>query len=216
MPDPPAPGRKPPQSNESVVLVRQAQNGNLDALNQLFQRYYTRVQRIVRLRLGQELRQSLDSGDILQDTFIGAIEGLRDFEMQDDSSLIHWLSKIAEHRIKAAAEYHGAKKRSKRREVALRHVLDSQASGSLVLEPPAEERPAIEEMVQEENRDLVEGCLAEIRESYREVILLRDYVGASWDTIARLLNSKSANAARMLYARAVTALTCAVRRRQQP
>ena len=54
---------------QSLDLVRSAQNGDGGALNLLFERYYERVRRVVRMRLGNKLRQEMDSGDILQETF---------------------------------------------------------------------------------------------------------------------------------------------------
>jgi len=63
----------------SLDLVLRAQQGDTDALNRLFERYYGRVQRIVRLRLGSRLREKVESGDILQETFIAAVRSLEDF-----------------------------------------------------------------------------------------------------------------------------------------
>src|SRR5262245_56509643 len=103
----------------SLDLVLRAQDGDSQALNRLFERYYERVRRIVRLRLGHKLRESVDSGDILQETFIAAVRSIDNFEMREEASLINWLSRLAERQIIAAADYHGAKKRDQRRNVSL-------------------------------------------------------------------------------------------------
>jgi RNA polymerase sigma factor (sigma-70 family) len=115
---------------KSVELVRRAQGGELPALNRLFERYYDRVRKIVRMRLGPNLGKYVETEDILQETFIAAVHSFDRFEVRDDAGLILWLSKIAEHQIQNAAAYHGAQKRDRRREVALRHVQDSVASWS--------------------------------------------------------------------------------------
>jgi DNA-directed RNA polymerase specialized sigma24 family protein len=70
-------------------------------------------------------------------------------------------------------------------------------------------------LTQEEDIDLIETCVGELREDYRNVILCRDYAGASWATVAESTDSPSADAARSLYTRAVTELASIVRRRTQ-
>lgn len=202
----------PNDATESLDLVRRAQAEDHAALDRLFKRYYERIRRIVRIRLGADLRSCVESGDILQETFICAVHDFNRFEMRDEASLIHWLSRIAEHRIKAAADYHGALKRDRKREVALQHVKDAQASGELVLEPQASGPQPLDEMVEEEAVRAVEDCLRELSEEYREVILQRDYMDAPWEVVAERIHSPSPDAARMLYSRAVTDLAQRMRR----
>jgi RNA polymerase sigma-70 factor (subfamily 1) len=200
----------------SVELVRRAQGGEHQALNRLFERYYDRVRRIVRMRLGPNLGKYVETEDILQETFIAAVHGFDKFEVRDEAGLILWLSKIAEHQIQNAAAYHGAQKRDRRREVALRHVQDSMASGELVMEPSADSCAPIDAVAQAEDIDLIETCIGELREDYRNVILHRDYAGASWAAVAELIDSPTPDAARSLYTRAVTELASIVRRRAKP
>jgi RNA polymerase sigma-70 factor (subfamily 1) len=201
---------------DSCELVRRAQGGEDEALNELFGRYYERVRRIVRLRLGRDLRGALDSGDILQETFAASVRALDRFEMRDDSSLIHWLSKIAEHQIKAAADYHGAQKRDRKRAVPFAFEPDGSGAASGPPEPEDLAPPPIERMVEAEDARALETVLEELRDDYREVILHRDYEGASWETIATWMGSPSPDAARMLYARAVAELSSRVRGCNEP
>ena len=86
----------------SLDLVRRAQGGDDQALNKLVERYYDRVRRIVRLRLGNNLRECVDSADILQNTFIAAVQSFQAFEMREEASLINWLSRLAQHQIIAS------------------------------------------------------------------------------------------------------------------
>jgi len=196
----------------SLDLVRQAQAGRHEALNRLFERYYERVRRIVRLRLGRHLRSAVDSGDILQNTFIAAVQGFDRFEMRDEASLIHWLSKLAEHQIMGAADYFGAKKRDKRREVQLPSAGGSSESGPRQ-ELAAEETPALDGLADQEQIEIVEACLEELPPDYRELILLRNYAGASWEMVAQETGRPSGAAARMMHARAMIELGKLVRRR---
>src|SRR5262249_1015540 len=103
----------------SLDLVLRAQEGDREALNRLIERYYERVRRIGRLRLGSHLREMVDSGDILQETFITAVRLFDDFEMREEASLINWLARLAERQIIAAADFYGAKKRDHGRNVTI-------------------------------------------------------------------------------------------------
>ena len=200
----------------SLELVQQAQGGDLDALNRLFERYYERVRRIVRIRLGRRVRGHLDSDDVLQDTFIAAVQNFNRFEVREPASLIHWFSRIAEHRIMAASEHQSRQKRDPGRERALRFVQDSQRSGELNLEPAASVTAPLSALIHDENLEQLEECLGELKEEWREVVLLREYAGASWPTIQGILGVSSPDAARMLYSRAITELTLQLRKRNPP
>lgn len=205
----------PDDLNQSIDLVKRAQTGDDVALDALIGRYYDRVRRIVRLRLGRNLRRYLDSEDILQGTFIGAVRAFDRFEMRDESSLLHWLSKIAEHQIKDAADYHYAQKRDGRREQSLRVPKPSDTTDEFAFEPADEYRPPIDDLVAGERIEAIEEAIAELREDYREVILVRNYEGASWSSVAELMGSPSPDAARMHYARAITELSSLVREKRK-
>jgi len=200
---------------QSIDLVKRAQDGDPAALDSLITRYYPKVRRIVRLRLGRGLRRWLDSEDILQGTFIGAVRTLDRFEMRDESSLLHWLGKIAEHQIKDAADYHYAQKRDGRRQQSLRVTPGSDSSDDFQMELPSDERPPLEGVIGGEQLAAIEEAIPDLSPEYREVILIRDYEGGSWATVAELLGSPSPDAARMLYARAITELTRLVRVRRE-
>lgn len=187
----------------TLDLLRQAQDGSRGALESLFGRYYDRVRAIVRLRLGRQLRGRLESGDILQETFVDALGAFDRFEVRDEAGFLNWLARIAEHQIRDAADYHGAQKRALSREVPL--TPESGSTGS-ALDPACDGRQPEDEAVVEEQRRIVEECIADLSEDYRELIVLRDYVGASWDAIAKETGRPSPDAARMKHATAMVEL----------
>lgn len=198
---------------QSLELVLRAQQGDTDALNRLFERYYDRVRRIVRLRLGSRLRERVESGDILQDTFIAAVRSLDSFEMREEASLIQWLSRLAERQIIAAADYHGAKKRDSRKEAPIAGADESGATATVRFEfTDGKSAQPLDLLANSEERARVEARLAELPEDYRELILLRNYAGASWEAIAEETGRPSAAAARMMHARALIELGKLLRR----
>ena len=173
-----------PELTQSFELVNRAQGGDLEAYNRLFERYYERVLHIVRMRIGRRVRGYLEAEDILQETFIAAVNSFERFEMRNESSLINWLAKLAEHKIKEAVDYHHAQKRDKRRERALAHVRNAMASGTLVFDPPADVKLPLQELEDAELVGIMEECISELSEDHRELILLRLYAKGSWSWVA--------------------------------
>lgn len=202
----------PDPLTRSLELVLRAQGGDRAALDRLIERYRERVLKIVRLRLGTKLREQVDSEDILQETFITAVRKLESFEMRDEASLIHWLARLAERQIIAVADYHGARKRDHGRNVSLSGTVrtDDGASRTQVFFATDTTQP-LARLARAEEGKIVEDCLARLPEEYRELILLRNYAGASWETVAEETGRPSPAAARMMHARAMVELGKLVR-----
>jgi len=187
----------------TVELVRRAKGGDVAAREALFARYGGRVLAIARARLGAKLRTALESDDILQETLLEALRGLERFEMRDESSLIRWLAQLVEHRITARASYHAAGKR----DASVVPLEGERLAGAprapaltSLLPGPASE------LERRETSSSVQSALTELPERQRELVLLRDYAGASWDEIAHAVGAPSPAAARMLHARALLKL----------
>lgn len=193
----------------TAELIRSAQGGDTEALNRLIARYYERVRRIVTLRLGPRLRKRVETSDILQETFIAAMRTFDQFEMRDEGAFIHWLSRIAEHQILDAADYHGAQKRDTAREVSL--TFENSSGDSVGIDPEATGMLPVDALSRAEQDELVDRCLTEMPDEYRELIILRDYEGLSWEDVAQETGRPSPDAARMKHATAMVNLAKRVR-----
>jgi RNA polymerase sigma-70 factor (ECF subfamily) len=200
------------QLTRTIELVQRAQNGDRRSLERILDRYYDRVRKIVRIRLGARLREALDSGDILQETFMVAAQKFDEFVPEGEASLINWLSKLAEHKITAAADHHGAKKRSLDRKVPLAQRGDD-SSESLSPDPQDRAPTPPDAVAHAEQAKIVEECVSDLPEPYRELIVLRDYLGAGWAEIASRTGRPSEAAARMMHSKAFVELARLMRRR---
>jgi len=193
---------------QSLDLVRCAQEGDAGALNLLFERYYERVRRVVRMRLGRKLRQEMDSGDILQETFMAAAKAFDQYEVREEAALINWLAKLAENQIIRAADYHGAQKRNQDRRM---HLQSLSGSGNLSetksFQLPGNTPKPDDQVAGSEEEQLLESCVGELDEEYRELIILREYAGASWEEIARETGRPSSDAARKMHGKAMLELS---------
>src|SRR5210317_412076 len=91
-------------------LVILAKEGDESARNQLCDVYVERVRRIVRLRMGGELRSKLDSMDIVQDSLMSALRDMKNFNYSNEGDFLRWLSRIAENQIRGNLDQlHAAK-----------------------------------------------------------------------------------------------------------
>ncbi len=185
-------------------LVQRAKSGDRAAMDTLMDRYYPRLQRIVRVRIGARLRRQIETSDILADAFRKAIDIFDRFEMRDEGSLLRWLGQIAERQIHDAADHFDAKKRDPARE----RPLAAHDSHRAAAEPPDSTalRPeAVADLHEAQLR--IEVALDRLPVHYREVILARDFEGLQWDDVAKATGRPSADAARMLYSKAIAELT---------
>ena len=184
-----------------AVLVRRAQRGDMAALGQLYSRYGAPVRKIVRMRLRPGLRRRYDSIDIVNETFIVAIEKLEGFELRSEAGLINWLAKIAQNNIRNKAARHSA---------WAQNALESLAVGTSTgaFQPEARVELPLDLAAKNEQQQALEDCMSELPEQYRDVLLIRHFTkppGAMrdvpWATVGEELGI-SADAARMLHARA--------------
>jgi RNA polymerase sigma-70 factor, ECF subfamily len=177
-------------------LLQRAKGGSSDALNYLYERCAGRLLAYIRLRLGRDLRGRLESGDILQATFLKSLQHLHELEGTETRSLMAWLARIAEHEIRDRADYHGRQRRDAAREVAIdEHAL-----------PAALTRSALSRLILSEEARRLETALESLSPAHRDVILLRKFEELSFAEVGQRIG-KSEDAARMLLTRAMTALT---------
>ena len=111
----------------SLVLLERYQGGDEAALNKLMTRYYPRVERIVRARMGGFLRSRMEVEDVLQQVFVRAMRDMGGLELREDAALIHWLARLVENELANLARNQKAIKRDARREHALEQLAEVRA-----------------------------------------------------------------------------------------
>jgi hypothetical protein len=65
-----------PSVEDSLHYLGKAQDGDALALDELLRRYQERLVRIVRARMGRDLRRHVDADDIVNETFVVAARRL--------------------------------------------------------------------------------------------------------------------------------------------
>jgi RNA polymerase sigma-70 factor (ECF subfamily) len=183
-------------AQDSTDLLQRARDGSADALNLLYERSAGRLLGYIRARLGRELRARLESRDILQAALLKSVKQLGAFRGQDPRAFQAWLARIAEHEIRDRADHQHRLRRDAAREVAL----DEEAP------VPAITRSALSRILLDERARRLEAALDTLTPEHRQVILMRKFEELSFAEIGARLE-RSEDAARMLFARAMTALT---------
>ena len=79
------------QTDEVAALVQRAQDGDAEALNDLFARYHQTMVQLAQKKLGARLRSKEEPVDLAQTTFREATRDLGRFEYRGEGSLLFWL-----------------------------------------------------------------------------------------------------------------------------
>lgn len=171
-------GRAPMTQDDDSALLAAAQAGETAAFEKLVERHRSRVYGLA-LRM---LNSPEDAAEVLQDAFISAYKNLENF--RGDSQFGSWMHRIAANH---------ALMRLRHRKVVrqVESPLDEPTfneRGSLIDEV-AEVKDAEGEAMDKELRRAIEQAAAGLGDDYREVFVLKDLEGLSYEEIAELTQS---------------------------
>ena len=198
-----------PDRSQTMDLVEQAKQGDETAANDLFRRYYERVRRHAHRRVGDKLRRDVDSQDIAQESLIVAARKLPQFDMETRTSLMRWLRVIVENQIRDRVVWQNAECRRRAREVAVTDW-DETPPGS-----DRDEQSPVEELARKERHQAIQDLLDQLDPRYSALIRARHFEGMGWQQIAERFGRPSADAARMMYQKALADLGLLARRQAE-
>ncbi len=191
------------KTQELVVLAKAGDNS---ALDQLCKVYGERVRRIIRLRMGSEIRPRLDSMDLVQDALLLALGGLGDFTYKNEGDFLRWLSRITQNALRDNLDKLYTDKRDIRKEVRLESYEPTTGSGFVGTPGAIEATTPSVIMSKKEDLDKLEKAIDELKPDYRKVIVLSKIDGLSYKEIGDRLG-KSIDSVGHLLSRAMVALT---------
>ena len=129
-----------------------------------------------------------DACEVVQEAFLSAYRSIRKF--RGDARFSTWLYGIclnhARNRLSQVA------RRSHYEVQSLDDPVDDPA-GSGVFEPAAGDLPALDQLERKELQEKVQKCIDSLEEPHREVLVLRDIEGFSYEEIADILQDTRRN-----------------------
>jgi RNA polymerase sigma-70 factor (ECF subfamily) len=154
-------------------LIREFQNGNERTFDTLVRRYQRQVANIIYLTMGT--REGLE--DLAQEVFVRVHRSLGRFKF--DAAFFSWL-----YRITVNVCIDELRKRRVRRALSLDFLAES---GDIRLQELQENVGPAELMVREERRHLVLQALQRLPAAHRQILVLREYEGLSYQEISDTL-----------------------------
>lgn len=185
-----------------LAAARQTGGPELGQLLQLYRNYLTIL---ATAQLDARLRRRLSPSDLVQDALLGAYRDFGQFRGGSERELLAWLRQILINCLHHAYETHiKAGRRDMRREVSLDDVGQALDRSAMRLGQCLADRvhsPSAPAHARERAVEIADQ-LAKLRPDYREVIVLRNLQGLSFEEVAQRMERKP-GAVRMLWLRAI-------------
>jgi RNA polymerase sigma-70 factor, ECF subfamily len=189
-------------ADETSALVDKAQEGDIDALNELFKRYHGTMVEVARRKLGPRLRLKEDPDDLAQTTFREATRDFSQYRYQGEGSLLRWLIQILQNKIRDKAEFYSAGKRDLSRERAIEGPGDKGSEDRAPMDFTSDDLTVTQVVTRGENYDLLRESLEELSEEHRKAITLVFFQGLSLRAAGERMGGRSEDAVRMMLRRA--------------
>lgn len=177
-----------------------ARAGSREALGQALEACRRYLLHIAQQQVSPALQVKGSASDLVQETFLEAQQAFPRFHGDSEAELRAWLRRLLlHHAAKLGRRYRTTQKRRLARETALEfsHHSGRREPGLATAMPT----PSAQVMEQEQ-AEALQRALERLPEDYRRVILLRYQEEQSFEEIGQLMQ-RSANAARLLWLRAV-------------
>lgn len=190
--------------------LTEARQGDPQRLGELLESYRNYLRLLATTQIDEKLRARLSPSDLVQETMLGAYRDFAHFRGGSERELLAWLRQILINRLHVFVQKHVlAAKRDVRREFSFEEIGAALARSSMNLQAAcvlADDAPSpCSEVIRRENAVVLADHLAGMAPLYRDVIVLRNLQGLSFDQVAQRLN-RSAGATRMLWLRAIKQL----------
>ena len=165
------------ETSDDRALLERAQAGDIEAFEALVSRHQDKVYGVA-LRI---LRSPADAAEVAQETFLSAYQHLGDF--RGEAAFGSWVHRIAANQALMRLRH------EKVAQAAVEELRTPEFNerGSLIEVPrPEWARDAEGQVLDAELRSAIEGATERLPEPYRQVFLLKDVEGLSYEQIAEI------------------------------
>jgi RNA polymerase sigma-70 factor (ECF subfamily) len=197
-----------PSTNPEIdALLRDAAQGDVQAVGCLLEAHRTRLRRMIAARLDPRLAPRLDPSDVVQETLADAARRLPDYLRDRPLPFYPWLYRLAADRLARTHRHHVAStvRGIGREEIINRPSDDGATLTRLVDRLAADDTTPGHRMDREERRLLLARAIERMSETDRVILGLRYVDQLAFDQIAAVLEI-GLGAAKMRHLRAVERL----------
>jgi RNA polymerase sigma-70 factor (ECF subfamily) len=199
------PGRR---QQEYGLLLDRARGGQGDCLGELLERYRNYLYVVARSQIDLHLSVRASPSDVVQETFLRAARRFESFRGETEGELLAWLRRILVRSIvNAYARHVRSRKRNVHRDRPLKRpsaALDESSRQIDSALAASGTSPSSAAMRAEYSMQVADR-MVRLPNHYREVIILRNLEGLSFEDVAKRMG-KTSVAVRQLWTRAIRRL----------
>jgi RNA polymerase sigma-70 factor (ECF subfamily) len=200
--------KEPREGTDVSRLFEKARSGDPTPLGTLLELYRNYLTILATAHFNRRLYRRLNPSDLVQEAMLAAHRDFDQFRGDSEREFLGWLRQILINCLHRAIEVHvKAKKRDVRCEISIEQM-NAALDGSVVdfANVLADPGPSPSAFARQRERAVeLANQLASLKADYRDVIVLRNLEGLSFEEIATRLNRK-AGTVRMLWLRAIAKL----------
>jgi RNA polymerase sigma-70 factor (ECF subfamily) len=176
------------EGNDSAIpeeeIIRQAQQGNAGAFEQLYRRYTNRVYHLC-LRM---VKNEAEAEDLTQEAFLRVFRKIDTF--QGKSAFSTWLHRVSVNTVLMSL------RKKKRAEVPLENDDHYEEEPGVPRQIPGSEDPSLVGLFDREN---LKRALSQMPEGYKRMLVLHDLLGYEHNEIAVLVKCSAGNSKSQLH-----------------
>lgn len=154
------------------------QRGDADAFGELVERHQKKMLNIAYRMIGDYD----EACDVIQESFLAAFRAIKKFK--GESLFSTWLYRIVINYTKNRLKQ--MQIQSRREGQSVDDPIENE-TGGISIQPAAKADPADEQMEKKQRDEIVQECIARLDDEFREVLVLRDIQGCSYDEISSIL-----------------------------
>lgn len=99
------PEEQNPGKRTTLQLVARIHEGEVEAFNQLFARYYPRVKLLVRMHMLDKLKAQVEPDDVIQEIYLELFRNFHKFEARDPNSFYKWVVTVVGWKVRDLDKY---------------------------------------------------------------------------------------------------------------
>jgi RNA polymerase sigma-70 factor (ECF subfamily) len=169
---------RPENRDEDSQYVSLCQGGEPAAFEVLVRRHQKRMFNIAYRMTGDYE----DAADVVQEAFLSAYRTIKKF--RGEAKFSTWLYGIVVNHAKNRVRHTGSK--AYHEPVSLDDPPPGGKDGP-AMDPPSQDSSAVDLLMQKETQEKVQGCINELEKEHREILVLRDIQGFSYEEITQML-----------------------------